>query len=458
MSNDLQFMASVPVFLWVICNVYGEELVTNEVQSKTELYLYTTIVFMRNHLRKLSKYHHGDLVQLVSDRDFLKILMSLATLSAQTYMQNKVIFTEDDINKLDCPVSLEKTGFIVKTSGKTKVAKSVYQFRHLVLQEFLCALYLSVNENIEQFKGNRELTSCTPTILGINRLMALKDNHLFITLFKNLEISNSNFVLRMWSMLLRRLGFPWGNDMYIAERNRELTIPDSLVKDEKLVLNTFRLNSDADRFLDMVFESKYVNTRGTLKSAILKLRSNYTRELLLLQALDIHHIEDLECCFFLDLYNWKKQLEHFMKPIKLCAGSENVVTEIIFGRKPLETTPQIKCRPQSLILTISEYSKDLFKLPEEIKTISSTFRLTLKNDEDKYSPCHVDDEMFFNAFKDLILYAVKSKKYMRINLRQKLIQKFREQLLTFLPRDMLLEYYGLYISDPYFRNITHKIN
>ena len=39
-SNNLELMSAVPVFLWVICCVYGEELITKPLNTYTELYLY----------------------------------------------------------------------------------------------------------------------------------------------------------------------------------------------------------------------------------------------------------------------------------------------------------------------------------------------------------------------------------------------------------------------------------
>jgi len=109
-SNDLAVMSSVPVFLWIICNIYSEDLVTYDVQSKTELYLYTCLVFMRNHMRTISSLLFEDLFDLVNNQEFLKILKILATLSLQTYINHKVLFDEEDVQNLKCSVHLEQTG------------------------------------------------------------------------------------------------------------------------------------------------------------------------------------------------------------------------------------------------------------------------------------------------------------------------------------------------------------
>ena len=54
-SYDLHIMARVPVFLYIICNVYQEELIKSPINTQTELYFFTTLVFIRNHFKKQSQ-------------------------------------------------------------------------------------------------------------------------------------------------------------------------------------------------------------------------------------------------------------------------------------------------------------------------------------------------------------------------------------------------------------------
>ena len=170
-SSNLKVMSSVPVFLWVICNVFSENLI-GDGQINTELYFYTCLIFLRNHLQTSSN-QSTNLTDVVNDKGFIKVVYSLMVLSTKTYMENQVIFTETDVKIIKCPVHLEKTGFIVKCSRR-KTDESKYQFRHLILQEFLCSLYLCVTKNISPFLSNRELSSCTPTIHGIHRKRSTK--------------------------------------------------------------------------------------------------------------------------------------------------------------------------------------------------------------------------------------------------------------------------------------------
>ena len=55
------------------------------------------------------------------------------------------------------------------------------------MQEFLCAMYLTITKDIEEYKMNRELSSCLPTIVGINQLIKETNNELFNTFYNELH-------------------------------------------------------------------------------------------------------------------------------------------------------------------------------------------------------------------------------------------------------------------------------
>ena len=119
------------------------------------------------------------------DKKIIGVLHSIMVLSVKTYMDNKVVFTEKDIQSLKCPYHLEETGFIIKYEGSNEQAPN-YQFRHLVLQEFLCSLHICITKGISPFHSNRELSSCKATILGIHRLLRTDENKLFHEFYSHL--------------------------------------------------------------------------------------------------------------------------------------------------------------------------------------------------------------------------------------------------------------------------------
>ena len=110
----------------------------------------------------------------------------LAKLSVKTYMNIQVVFTDDDIKSIQCPIHLEQTGFIVKNSTGM-LGSQVYQFKHLVFQEYLCALFLYLAKGVSKYNTNRELKSCTPTIIGLHHLVKEKHNKLFTEFYGNLK-------------------------------------------------------------------------------------------------------------------------------------------------------------------------------------------------------------------------------------------------------------------------------
>jgi len=245
-SKNLQVMASVPVFLWVICNVYDEELLTESLNTYTELNFYACLIFIRNHLQGTTNRIYDTLNDLIEDECVMNVIFSLMTLSVQTYMNNQVLFTEEDIKSLQCPIHLEQTGFIVKVR-RDNLSKAVYQFRHLILQEFLCAVYLNVTKWINPHVTNRELSSCIPTLFGIERILKDKNNELFIGFFRGLVSINEN------SFFSRILG-PYRRWTYRRYFDMIPKIPIELLKNGKLLLDN---SAESREFMALVFESKF---------------------------------------------------------------------------------------------------------------------------------------------------------------------------------------------------------
>ena len=184
--SNLKVMATVPVFLWVICCVYREELVKKQLNTYTELYIYATLVFLRNHFRGNLQLKKMTFFELLEKEEIMQSVHALMTLSVQTYMENKVLFTESDIGNLKCPTHLEKTGFIVKYNRGVNM-RPVYQFKHLVMQEFFCGLCIHVTKLISPHFKNDQLSGCAPIIFGTHRLLMENENELFVSFFNKLS-------------------------------------------------------------------------------------------------------------------------------------------------------------------------------------------------------------------------------------------------------------------------------
>ncbi|XP_066926046.1 uncharacterized protein [Clytia hemisphaerica] len=195
-SYDLRLMARVPVFLFVICSVYKENLLKNSINTQTELYFYSSLIFIRNHF-KSKPNQYPNLMSIIEDRKVVEMLYSIMQLSVTTYMENKVVFNESDIRSLGCRFPIEETGFVTKYRTGNK-QKATFQFRHLVLHEYHTALHLCVTKDITPFKSNRELSSCKPTMVGVQRMLETGDNTLFVTFYdKLIEIYQSRWFTKI---------------------------------------------------------------------------------------------------------------------------------------------------------------------------------------------------------------------------------------------------------------------
>ena len=367
-SSNLKVMSSVPVFLWVICSVFSENLIidSRQINTNTELYFYSCLIFLRNHLQTSSN-QYTNLIDVVNDEDVIKVVYSLMVLSTKTYMQNQVIFTETDIKMINCPVHLEKTGFIVKCSHG-KVDESKYQFRHLILQEFLCSLHLCVTRNISQFKSNRELSSCTPTIHGIHRIIREAQNELFLKFYSVLEIFHAENA----SIFLPITKF-WKNksfNKFIAET--EMIIPESMIEGEMLKID--ERNPDCGEFLNIFKETngyQMVITQS-IKSAEIHLASynDFKNILNLLEYLNIENVGSLT------VINDKELSEDLLRLCEMVSPVE--IVDVYFSQRK----GYLSCRLHNFLIYF-RYPEvdgdDTFRFIKGIMKITKTLQITFED-------------------------------------------------------------------------------
>lgn len=166
-SKNLSLMASIPIYLWVICNIYQESVLDKPVETTTELCIYACLVFIRNHLKALGNLRTTTLQEMFSNIDIQQILIALASLSFSTLSERTVVFTEKDIKAFQMPIKIEETGFIVRHCyGDSK--GYMYQFKHLVLQEFLAGLHLFLeNRSSKSYTKRTALRNCIPIVAGL---------------------------------------------------------------------------------------------------------------------------------------------------------------------------------------------------------------------------------------------------------------------------------------------------
>ena len=193
----------------------------------------------------------------INDETVAEMLLCLMELSATTYMKNKVVFSEAEIESLRCPIPLEETGFLSKYSSNFTEPK--FQFRHLILHEYFTGLYISVTKDITPFFENRELSSCKPTILGIQRMLKMEENELFLALYSQLQtIYNlkSKKSEGFFSKVSRKLKKPKkAKKMFDEFVGEFLKIPSTMIKNgDTLLIHTGK--NDYVEFLTLYKESR----------------------------------------------------------------------------------------------------------------------------------------------------------------------------------------------------------
>ena len=170
-SENLTVMASIPIYTWVICSIFNEDINIESPRTTTHLCSYACLLFIRNHINEISGCSfssNSSFQDIISNKGVLQVILCLGELTKSTLKYKKVAFSEEDLKKF--PIALETTGFIVKDQRS-----KIYQFRHLVLQEYFAALYMYLQSDCTKNFHENNYRSCIPIISGFSG-MEIVDN------------------------------------------------------------------------------------------------------------------------------------------------------------------------------------------------------------------------------------------------------------------------------------------
>jgi len=271
-SENLSMMATIPIYLWVICNIYKENIISTPIETTTELCMFSCLLFIRNHLRakNLQNYKMATLRDLVEDDKILCILNTLARLSMSTLDERKVIFTEKDLRFVQMPIRIEESGFIVKFCyGDIK--GTMYQFKHLVLQEFLAALYIYQQNEFVKYNKKTAFRNCIPLVAGLCGLAFKPKENLIRILLTNLKSTSYSMKNHKCLPLFSTVRTdPRAIVEYIEVEFMKMAIGDQLV-----------INETCSHLLACLYEY-----RGALTSRFV---NEVKRNKLKIQNLNFHH-------------------------------------------------------------------------------------------------------------------------------------------------------------------------
>ena len=189
-SENLTVMASIPVYTWVICAVFNEDINIESPRTTTHLCTYACLLFIRNHFNQtqLNLFPSNcSLLEVINNANVVQVILGLAQLSKSTLKYKKVVFSDTDLGSIKSPIALQTTGFIVKNQRK-----NIYQFRHLVLQEYLTALYLYLKStNLTKVLHESNYRSCIPIIAGFSGIETVDNTDLIALFIKKLKEHSS---------------------------------------------------------------------------------------------------------------------------------------------------------------------------------------------------------------------------------------------------------------------------
>ncbi|XP_057309486.1 uncharacterized protein LOC130647588 [Hydractinia symbiolongicarpus] len=139
--KSLETMCHIPVYLHTICNVYASEQKLTELNTMTKLNIAACLVFLRDHMTEF-KGKNYTLAKISQDKKVLKMIIETSKFAFRSLQEKRIYFTQDEFEfeNGDCLKEIEQSGIIVKVEGNED--GDFFQFKHLILQEFLCAVYI----------------------------------------------------------------------------------------------------------------------------------------------------------------------------------------------------------------------------------------------------------------------------------------------------------------------------
>ena len=189
-SENLSVMASIPFYTWVICAVFNEDINIESPRTTTHLCTYACLLFIRNHFKQTLRDlfpSNCSLLEVINNTNVVQVILSLAKLSKSTLKYKKVVFSDTDLESIKSPIALQTTGFIEKNQRK-----NIYQFRHLVLQEYLTALYLYLkSSNLTKVLHENNYRSCIPIIAGFSGIENVENTDQIALFIKQLKEHSS---------------------------------------------------------------------------------------------------------------------------------------------------------------------------------------------------------------------------------------------------------------------------
>ncbi|XP_047134076.2 uncharacterized protein LOC124812087 isoform X1 [Hydra vulgaris] len=156
-------MSSVPFYLSSMCKVISDSKNVDKNSFLTMTYLYANIFlyFLQKHIIK-----NNELIYKIMENDFnKKYVLNICKIAYQLFVENKVIFSKEDIQIVDFDKNEEIFfGFIERIETNLGY---YYQFAHLTIMEFCASVYAYNCLSSDEIMADKRLESCLSMICGL---------------------------------------------------------------------------------------------------------------------------------------------------------------------------------------------------------------------------------------------------------------------------------------------------
>ncbi|XP_065645382.1 NACHT, LRR and PYD domains-containing protein 3-like [Hydra vulgaris] len=186
-SSIAKSMSSVPFYLSSMCKIISDakNVDKNSFLTMTDLYANIFLYFLQKHIIK-----SNELIYQIMEKDCnKKYVLNICKIAYQLFVENKVIFSKEDIQAFIIDFDENKDNFLGFIERIETNLGYYYQFAHLTIMEFCASVYAYNCLSSKEIMAEKRLESCLSMICGLTN----KSQNSLLKFLVNLNPSKSLF-------------------------------------------------------------------------------------------------------------------------------------------------------------------------------------------------------------------------------------------------------------------------
>ncbi|XP_047134041.1 NACHT, LRR and PYD domains-containing protein 7 isoform X1 [Hydra vulgaris] len=158
-------MSSVPFYLSSMCKIISDSknVDKNSFLTMTDLYANIFLYFLQKHIIKSNEL----IYQIMENDSNKKYVLNICKIAYQLFVENKVIFSKEDIKTFINDFDESKDNFFGFIERIETNLGYYYQFAHLTIMEFCVSVYAYNCLSSEEIIADKRLMSCLSMICGL---------------------------------------------------------------------------------------------------------------------------------------------------------------------------------------------------------------------------------------------------------------------------------------------------